>query len=144
MTYTGEKQNAYQREWRRRDIEGYRAHQRAWLAADKLANPEKYRLRREADRERDAARAKERTAALPPIVYVWVAPDGTADYVGRGTIERAKTHRRKSWWTPTHLLLTMACASEWEAMELEGRWGARYLPRHNVEGYRHQNLREMN
>lgn len=73
-----------------------------------------------------------------PIVYVWVSPDGIAEWVGRGTVKRAKHHRyTASWWTPRHILLTMACDSEWQAMEYEGKWGAHYEPRNNREGYRH-------
>lgn len=76
-----------------------------------------------------------------PVVYVWMAPDGKADYVGRGSLRRPMEHRyRKAiWWTLEHCLMTMTCDSEWQAMELEGRWGAYYLPRYNKEGYRHGN-----
>lgn len=75
-----------------------------------------------------------------PIVYGYFYPDGTAAYVGRGTAFRAKTHKtEKDWWSPDLLLITMTADSEWHAMELEGKWGARYLPLHNKEGYRHAN-----
>lgn len=76
-------------------------------------------------------------ALLTPVVYVCIAGDGTPDYVGRGTYRRARQHAYKDWWTPQHILLTMTCESEWQAMEYEGKWGAHYLPRYNIEGYRH-------
>jgi len=42
-----------------------------------------------------------------------------------------------------HTLLIMTCETEWQAMEYEGRWGAHYQPRYNVEGYRHTAAREV-
>jgi hypothetical protein len=81
--------------------------------------------------------SKARTSRKISIVYVWMNPDGQADYVGRGTKERAQSHKKKSWYTPQHTLLTMTCDNEWQAMEYEGIWGARYQPRYNIEGYRH-------
>ena len=73
------------------------------------------------------------------MVYAYFSPDGKVDYVGRGTPNRVKSHKTKSkWWTPQHMVLTMTCDSEWHAMEMEGKWGARYLPRYNKEGYRHE------
>lgn len=79
-----------------------------------------------------------RGAAQPTLVYAWIGPNGVADYVGRGVDHRARSHRWLArWWTPQHLLLSMTCESEWQAMEMEGVWGGRLLPRHNKDGYRH-------
>lgn len=122
------------------------AYMRSWRAANRQRARE---IARAADKRRSRApdyKAKQRAAyqRLKPLVYVWVAPDGQADYVGRGTMARAVKAgvgvTRKAWWTPQHTLLTMTCDSEWHAMEMEGRWGARYLPRHNREGYRHAGI----
>jgi len=88
-------------------------------------------------------RQNQRYAEQRPVVYVWIAPDGKADYVGRGTEARAVSHgypyRRKwsPWWTPEHRLRMKVCDSEWHAMEMEGVWGQFYQPRFNKEGYRH-------
>lgn len=94
-----------------------------------------------AHRKKRNAQTALRQAMLAPAVYVWIAPDGQADYVGRGTLARAIRHRHTaSWWTPEHYVLIMTCSTEWQAMELEGRWGGFYMPRHNKEGYRHAGL----
>ena len=75
---------------------------------------------------------------MVPLVYLFAASDGTVDYVGRGTEERVRQHKSlKDWWTPNHITLSMTCDNEWQAMEYEGKWGGRYLPRYNKEGYRH-------
>lgn len=71
------------------------------------------------------------------VVYAYFDKD-TAIYVGRGSFKRAYYHRsRSSWWTPNLILITMTCSNEWEAMEYEGKWGGRYLPKMNKEGYRY-------
>ena len=76
-----------------------------------------------------------------PLVYVYMALDGRADYVGRGNNDRVIRHRTKSgWWAPEHIILSMTCNSEWQAMEYEGKWGAFYKPRYNKEGYRYGTL----
>ena len=94
------------------------------------------------DHQTEQSRALLALDRATAIVYAWIASDGLADYVGRGTLRRAKYGAtspscRASWWTPEHTLLTMTCDSEWQAMEYEGIWGARYRPRYNIEGYRH-------
>ena len=73
------------------------------------------------------------------VVYVWMASDGVADYVGRGSSHRAKIHTTiaRKWWTKEHILLTMTCENEWQAMEYEGKWGQYYKPRFNKDGYRY-------
>ena len=71
-----------------------------------------------------------------PIVYAWFAPDGTAEYVGRGRGRRPYAHRHAAWWTDKHFLVSLGCGAEWEAMMKEGEWIGRYLPRHNIEGLR--------
>ena len=120
---------AYMRKWRAANLDRARAISRR--ADLKRSRPAEYRANRAAAYARQNA----------PLVYVWIAPDGQADYVGRGGRRRAITHgigiTRADWWTPEHTLLTEACDSEWQAMEMEGRWGAFFQPRHNVEGYRH-------
>ena len=113
------------------------AYNRAYYAARRAEKTAYQRAYHAANRARQTAYKRARHAALKPVVYAWFAPDGSAEYVGRGTSSRADTHRRQPWWTPQHLLLSMSCDSEWQAMEYEGRWGARYQPRHNREGYRH-------
>lgn len=74
------------------------------------------------------------------IVYAYFDKEGTPIYVGRGTIDRALSHKysykNSSWWTPDLILLTMTCKDEWEAMEYEGKWGGRYKPWANKEGNR--------
>ena len=90
-------------------------------------------------KRRSSARA---IAHRGSVVYVWMAPDGRADWVGRGTLHRAGSHgrpasRSRRWWTSRHILLILTCDSEWQAMEYEGKWGAFYQPRQNREGYRH-------
>ena len=116
----------------------------AWYARNRERVLAEWRARPAEEKAQIAAVQRARNAAMPPVVYVWMAPDGVADYVGRGTRHRAaKRHvrdGRRDWWTPDHLLLTMTCDSEWHAMEMEGRWGARYQPRYNREGYRHAGL----
>jgi hypothetical protein len=75
---------------------------------------------------------------LLPIVYAYFDEEGTCVYVGRGTINRALTHKYISpWWNKNLTLLSMTCTNEWEAMEYEGKWGGRYFPTMNKEGYRH-------
>ena len=121
--------------------EEMRAKHRAYGAAYRAEHREELRAKGRAysaeHREEERARSRAHVAASPPVVYVWMAPDGHADYVGRGTTARTRVHKNKLWWTPEHLLLSMTCDSEWQAMEYEGRWGAFYQPRHNKEGYRH-------
>lgn len=74
------------------------------------------------------------------IVYAYFSKDGVCLYVGRGTIDRAKSHKypykNSSWWSSDLLLITMTCKNEWEAMEYEGKWGGYYLPKYNKEGNR--------
>jgi hypothetical protein len=72
----------------------------------------------------------------PLVVYAWFAPDGTCEYVGRGTAARPMKHRFSGWWTERHRLETQECAHEWQAMMLEGEWIGRHLPLRNIEGYR--------
>lgn len=90
---------------------------------------------------RESQRLRQQRYRKIPIVYVWMTPDGLADYVGRGSRNRALQHKYKSlkspWWTPNHVLLSMTCENEWQAMEYEGKWGQFYQPRFNKEGYRH-------
>lgn len=93
--------------------------------------------RRNGARARKQERDKRYARPTAPVVYVWMNPDGRADYVGRGTTQRAKSHRAKPWWTADHTLLSMTCDTEWQAMEMEGVWGRVHQPRHNIEGYRH-------
>lgn len=76
-------------------------------------------------------------SSVPIVVYAWIAPDGKADYVGRGIGKRPLSHRQRDWWTPQHILVSMTCRAEWEAMAREGEWIGHYQPRHNIEGYRH-------
>lgn len=72
------------------------------------------------------------------VVYAYFDTDGNCIYVGRGSINRAKSHRfASSWWNSTLLLVTMTCKNEWEVMEYEGKWGGKYLPTMNKEGYRY-------
>lgn len=134
-------QAAYKRAYRLAHPEEVRAADRARYATHRESRLAAVKAQYAAKPERALARARAFYAAQPPLVYVWVGPDGQADYVGRGTGGRATIHRtqsgRASWWTNRHILLTMTCDSEWQAMEYEGKWGARYLPRHNREGYRH-------
>ena len=142
------KRTAYMRIWRKANPEKVRAAGRAYriahrkeLAAYEAAHREtrnaRDRVYYAANRERVLAYNRTYRSGLGPIVYAWFAPDGTAEWVGRGTRYRATQHRMKPWWTPQPLLLSMTCDSEWQAMEYEGRWGARYQPVHNREGYRH-------
>ena len=93
-------------------------------------------------RHREAALGIEKRSRLKnrrvAVVYAWIAPGGAVDYVGRGTVDRSKHHRYSATWcTPRHLLMSMTCDNEWQAMEYEGKWGARLQPRYNIEGYRH-------
>ena len=129
--------NAYARSYYRANRDAILARRRAYYAA----HPEISRDYRAGHREERMKELRERYHAQPPVVYAWFAPAGTAEYVGRGTLARSQTHARtatrKPWWTPEHLVISMTCDSEWQAMEMEGRWGGRYLPRHNKEGYRH-------
>lgn len=94
-----------------------------------------------ANREQIKERRRQYDKMAPPIVYAYFDAQGNAEYVGRGTKRRADQHKRSgsTWWTEQHTLLTMTCDSEWHAMEMEGKWGGRYLPKYNKEGYRHQN-----
>ncbi len=145
---------AYTKTWRALHLEQERARAHAYYISHLAERKAYYATHREeraagqkrfkaANRERLAAKQRARQAAMPPIVYIWMAPDGQADYVGRGTKYRARTHsRHASWWTLEHTLLTMSCETEWQAMEIEGRWGALYQPRHNKEGYRHAKSEE--
>jgi hypothetical protein len=96
-----------------------------------------YKKNRDVLRARQNATAKQRRASLKPIVYRWLNPDGiTVDYVGRGTIERAKDKKKKEWLTKEHTLIYEECLNEWHAMEMEGKWGQLYAPRYNKDGYR--------
>lgn len=125
----------YDKEAYRRYLERNRDAINARKRAKRAADPEKSR-----QETRDSlARLRSRRPEYYkyPIVYQWVNPDGTVDYVGRGTQERAMRHRYAPWWTPQHILLTMSCESEWHAMEWEGKWGGLLQPRYNKEGYRH-------
>lgn len=88
-------------------------------------------------RERHREYSRNRKANLKPLVYRWINPDGiTVDYVGRGTIDRARDKRKKEWLTKEHTLIYEECLNEWHAMEMEGKWGQLYHPRYNVDGYR--------
>lgn len=87
-------------------------------------------------------RAAERTR-LPPVVYAWFNTEGEAEYVGRGAMRRSRVHKNSSWYTSNHFLITMTCENEWEAMEYEGKWGGRYLPKHNKDGYRYAGSRKI-
>lgn len=63
------------------------------------------------------------------IVYAYFDVDGTCLYVGRGKKSRLLNHKNKSvWFKSDSICLSMTCDSEWHAMEMEGRWGGRYLP----------------
>lgn len=72
------------------------------------------------------------------VVYRWFEPDtGVTLYVGRGTSRRPHWHRSRSLWATSTMVLKMQIArNEWHAMALEGRWGERYQPIHNKDGYR--------
>jgi hypothetical protein len=71
------------------------------------------------------------------LVYGYFDNDICA-YVGRGSMARVLQHKYTSlWWRPDLLLVTMTCKDEWEAMEYEGKWGGRYRPKHNKDGYRY-------
>ena len=131
--------NAKKREWYRLNKDKANATMRVYRTTHSEELKSKRDASRALNREEYNSRARERIANLPPIVYAWIAPDGKADYVGRGTIDRARMHqyKRKIWWTPEHLLISMTCDSEWHAMEMEGKWGGKLLPRYNKEGYRH-------
>lgn len=71
------------------------------------------------------------------IVYAWIHPDGAAFYVGRGSTQRAESHKAySSWWTPELILITMTCDNEWHSIEWEGKWGNRLKPIFNRDGNR--------
>jgi hypothetical protein len=74
------------------------------------------------------------------IVYMYFTRDGIPIYVGRGTIDRALSHKysykNSSWWNKDLILLTMTCKDEWEAMEYEGKWGGLHHPIGNRDGNR--------
>ena len=77
-----------------------------------------------------------------PLVYAYF--DNTkAIYVGRGSYERAHSHKYSDWWHPNLLLITMTCDDEWQAMEYEGKWGGRYQPILNKDGYRYKEKEKL-
>lgn len=71
---------------------------------------------------------------------MYMTSEGVPIYVGRGTIDRAQSHKypykNSSWWSQDLVLVTMTCRDEWEAMEYEGKWGGRYHPVANRDGNR--------
>lgn len=101
-----------------------------------LDNIDRIKAHQKKNQYKYVERKRAKRAALRPLVYVWINAEGKAEWVGRGTIERAFSHTRKSWWTPQHLLLSMTCNNEWQAMEYEGKWGQYYQPQFNKDGYR--------
>jgi hypothetical protein len=87
---------------------------------------------------------KNRYKVFTPVVYAYFDSSGKALYVGRGTFDRVRQHKYRSPWYPdVSLLITMTCDSEWHAMEMEGKWGGRYQPIHNKDGYRHQSSKQF-
>jgi hypothetical protein len=145
------KQTAYQAAYRAAHRQEKAVYDVAYRAAYRAAhrkesaiyNAAYYAAHREEHAAYDAAHREERQAhyaRMRPMVYAWFDANGICEYVGRGTAPRASSHKRRPWWTSTHVLLTMTCDSEWQAMEYEGIWGARYQPRQNKEGYRHSGV----
>lgn len=128
---------AYMRAYHVANRDRDNARSRAWGASHREAQHAYAARYRVQNADKVAAAARRKWRSLTAVVYAWFDALGVCDWVGRGTIARARQHRSmKPWWTPLHTLLTMTCDTEWQAMELEGVWGARYQPRHNVEGYR--------
>lgn len=133
-TETKEKKAEYRsvhQEERRAYAKVYSVERREKLSAQRKAWRETHQA--EIIAYRKAAQSK-----LVPIAYRWYEPaTGLTEYVGRGTIRRAMSHRSQSnWWTPELKLQTQVALSEAHAMELEGRWIRKYQPAHNKEGYR--------
>jgi len=121
---------SFKKEWRKKYPERWQAEQK------------RYRNRRKLGQiwERPV-----RSTSKIPLVYCYFNPLGEVVYVGRGSLKRAKSHRYLSnWWNPTLFLLSMSCENEWEAMEYEGKWGNRYKPYMNKDGYRYEVKGEEN
>lgn len=90
-----------------------------------------------ANKDRYHALNKKYRDNLPPVVYRWRDGKGIIDYVGRGSLARARIHAHRSkWWTPEHTMSYMICRNEWHSMKMEGIWGELFQPRYNKDGYR--------
>ena len=131
-----ELQRVAQRKYRLKYPDRVKATQQAYRDKNRDKINLKEKVYRESNPEKIRQAQKNYYNTQPIVVYRWRNAEGIVDYVGRGTLLRAKRRKTATWWTPEHTMSYMVCRNEWHSMRMEGIWGELFQPRYNKDGYR--------